>query len=67
MHSPVKSNVLNKELIGYNTALRNYLVSGFQYGFTCASIKKNVDKISDLNEGNGHRSQNYFETYSTWI
>ena len=52
MHSPVKSDVLNKELIGYNTALRNYLISGFQYGFTCASIKKNVDKISDFNEGN---------------
>jgi len=34
--SPVKNNVFNQNVIGYNTALRNYLVSGFQYGFTCA-------------------------------
>jgi hypothetical protein len=45
---PFKNDVLNKELIGYNTALRDYLVSGFQYGFTCASIKKMWTKFQIL-------------------
>ena len=36
--SPVKSNVLNKELIGYDSVLRKHLVSGFQYGFRLGSL-----------------------------
>jgi hypothetical protein len=36
--SPVKSNVLNKELIGYDSVLRKHLVSGFQYGFRLRTV-----------------------------
>ena len=36
--SPVKSNVLNKELFGYDSVLRKHLVSRFQYGFRLGSL-----------------------------
>jgi hypothetical protein len=36
--SPVISNVLNTELIEYDSVLRKHLVSGFQYGFRLGTL-----------------------------